>query len=112
MQPEAARLHILQLPPAEFFAIYIHAAIFQHDFESRLFEAIPSHSNAAKRGFNWLFRSPLIRVPNNVRQGLIDGQNYGAAFCLRKSQGLRKLRQRISDDAKSFGIAAQLHLEQ
>jgi len=112
MQSEAARPHIFQLPPTELFAVYCHAAVFQDDFESRLLQAIPGHLNAAKRRFNWLFCSPLIRMPNDICQGLIDGQNYGTAFGLGKSQSLRKFSRCVSDNAKTLGIAAQFHSEE
>jgi hypothetical protein len=67
--------------------------------------------NAPEGCFDWLLCLSLIRVANDIRQCLVDRQNQRAAFRLRKSQGLRELRERVSDDTKHLRIAAQFHFE-
>jgi hypothetical protein len=112
MQTQAAGPHIFQFASAELVVVYRHAAILQHNFEASFVCAIPCLLNASEGRFDRLLCLSLIRVPNDVRQRLVDRQNQGAAFLLRESQRLRELPERGSHHAKHLRIAPQFHFEE
>lgn len=111
VQAQAAWADVFQRAAAELAAVNPDAAIFQYNLKSGPARPVLSHLYAAEGYLDRLVRLSSIAVTNDVRQRLVDRQNHGPAVRLGKSQSLRELPERISDDAKSLRIAAQFHSE-
>lgn len=112
MQTQAAWPYILQLAPTELLAVQGDTAILQYDFKGGFVRAVQRHLNAVKGSFDRLLRIPPVSVANDICQGLINGQNYAATFCLGESKSVSEFSERISDNAKSLWIAAQFHSQE